>query len=154
MEPLLKFQVLTKPLHQPRPRFARRGSFVKAYTPSKVMGRSLPKYLAAIRQAAIDAGAVMTSDPLAFELEVVIAPPKTLCRANGEMKPSSRPFPTARKDGDVDNYSKNVIDQCIGVLFEDDSQVVDLHVTKRWGCESTEGIYVTVRKKGLAGPGA
>ncbi len=32
--------------------------------------------------------------------------------------------------GDVDNLAKGILDACNGVIWKDDSQIVDLHVTK------------------------
>lgn len=46
---------------------------------------------------------------------------------NGEIRPISRP--------DSDNYAKAALDGMNGVVFKDDSQVVDLHVSKRYSEE-------------------
>lgn len=43
---------------------------------------------------------------------------------------------------DVDNLGKLVLDAAIGIIFEDDHQVVTLHMTKRWGVEACTRIFV------------
>ena len=44
---------------------------------------------------------------------------------------------------DLDNLIKGVSDSLNGIVFEDDSQVVDLHVTKQV-VKQTPGVFVTV----------
>ena len=44
---------------------------------------------------------------------------------------------------DLDNLNKAIFDSCNGIVFEDDSQVVDLHLTKKVD-KRAPGIYVTV----------
>lgn len=41
-------------------------------------------------------------------------------------------FMPDRKVRDVDNFGKNVLDACTGVVWDDDAQVVDLLICKRW----------------------
>lgn len=109
------------------------------------MGHNLPKYRDRIVEAARAAGAAPLEGPLAFDIWVVIKPAKSLTRKDGSWRASARRHPVGSQDGDVDNYAKTVLDCLHGIVFDNDSQVVDLHVRKKWGCESTEGIYVTVR---------
>lgn len=42
---------------------------------------------------------------------------------------------------DVDNYAKATLDSLIGVLFDDDSQISELHLYKLTGCEK-DGIRI------------
>ncbi len=37
---------------------------------------------------------------------------------------------TVRQFGDVDNLAKGILDACNGVLWIDDAQITDLHITK------------------------
>ena len=48
-----------------------------------------------------------------------------------------------RRRKDLDNLNKAIFDSCNGIVFEDDSQVVDLHLTKKVD-KQAPGIYVTV----------
>jgi Holliday junction resolvase RusA-like endonuclease len=45
---------------------------------------------------------------------------------------------------DVDNLSKAVLDAIKGILFEDDSSIIDLHVTKK--ISKTPGVLIRVRE--------
>ena len=38
--------------------------------------------------------------------------------------------PINKRYGDIDNLAKGLLDACTGILWKDDSQIVDLHVTK------------------------
>ena len=46
--------------------------------------------------------------------------------------------PTAKNYGDVDNLVKAVLDACNGVLWTDDSQIVELHGYKHKGAGKVE----------------
>ncbi len=50
-------------------------------------------------------------------------------------------FPDKRKR-DVDNYHKILQDALEGVVYENDSQVIDLHITKMFGKEAKTTIKV------------
>lgn len=38
---------------------------------------------------------------------------------------------SSRRFGDVDNLAKGILDACNGVLWKDDSQIVELHIEKK-----------------------
>ena len=46
--------------------------------------------------------------------------------------------PTAKNYGDVDNLAKGVLDACNGIIFADDSQIVELHGYKHKGAGKIE----------------
>ena len=46
--------------------------------------------------------------------------------------------PTAKNYGDVDNLAKAVLDACNGVLWLDDSQIIELHGYKHKGAGKVE----------------
>jgi len=76
--------------------------------------------------------AVLFEGPVAVDLSVEVTKPKTT------KLPAPKP--------DVDNYAKGVLDAITkdGRFWADDTQVVDLHVTKAW-TTGTPGIHVTIR---------
>ena len=77
---------------------------------------------------------------LAVRLDVAMAVPAAWSakrRAEalaGAVKPAVKP--------DVDNLSKTILDALNGVLWRDDAQVVDLHITKRYAAEPQTVITV------------
>lgn len=107
------------------------------------MGKSLKAYKAAVRQAAIDAGVQECGCPKVVRIEVAMAPAASLVNRKGQLLPSSRKHPIGTRDGDADNYSKAVLDS-LEVAYFNDSQVVELFVSKRWALDGDEGCDVTI----------
>ena len=58
-------------------------------------------------------------------------------------KTVSRPYPTGRYCGDLDKLARGVLDAMTGVVYVDDSQVVDLPVKKRY-TDGIPGVWVTI----------
>jgi Holliday junction resolvase RusA-like endonuclease len=118
-----------KPQARPRGRVVSAGvkSFVSMYSPVSPWRRKVRKHLKRGTSA---------EWPLEGAVEVrlhfVMVRPKS----------SKRLHPTIKRVGDVDNLAKAVLDAMSGLVFEDDAQVCDLHVTKHYGPKS--GVEVTV----------
>lgn len=135
--PGLAFRVAGTPRPQPRPRFVRAGSRIRAVStvaPQVQLWRTL--VLRAVRQA------VASSEPLrgALEVELVFtfAPPRT---AEGR----SRIGQPHTQRPDADNLAKLVLDVMqAGRAFADDAKVARLTVVKAWG--EDQGAAVTVRQ--------
>ncbi|WP_025727740.1 RusA family crossover junction endodeoxyribonuclease [Heyndrickxia ginsengihumi] len=121
---MISFTVLGEPVAQGRPRFSTQGGFVKAYDPAK--SRDFKKYVRLV--ASQYAPSQLLEGPL--KMEVVVYKPslksfskkKKAAAERGELRPVTKP--------DVDNYVKGIKDACNQVIWKDDSQVVDLHVSK------------------------
>ena len=115
------------PVAKGRPRFSGKGGFVKTYTPKKTSD-----WESLVREHAVKA--MGSSEPLdravalsvRFWLPIPASWSKKLTEAakTGAIKHLKKP--------DVDNFAKAVMDACNGVLYVDDSQVVDLHVSKAY----------------------
>lgn len=69
---------------------------------------------------------------LHFRLQRPLSAPKT-----------RRTWPINARSGDADKLARSILDSLTGPLLVDDSQVVDLHVTKDWG--DPPGVDVVVR---------
>jgi Holliday junction resolvase RusA-like endonuclease len=73
------------------------------------------------------------SDKLAVDIECYVTRPKT----------TKLEYPRA----DVDNYSKSILDCLNGKLWDDDSQIVALFISKKWAKEGESGYFtVSVEK--------
>lgn len=109
--------IAIEPVPKLRARTFTRNGHVGSYTPSKT--RSAEK---AIREA------IEFTEPTLFTKEL----PLVVRISFFLTKPSSvrREKPTVRPD--LDNYTKLVLDACNKLLWEDDGQIVELHVSKHY----------------------
>jgi len=124
---MTEFIIDATPVAKGRPRFSSRGGFVKTYTPAKTAD-----WEAVVRQAAQQA--MGSSDPIdgpvALSLRFYLPIPASWSKKRTEAANLGREHHV--KKPDVDNFAKAVMDACNGVLFVDDSQVMNLHVSKHY----------------------
>lgn len=120
--PELRFRVITDPVAKARPRVAIRGGHAHAYTPAKTQEAEWR-----IREAfaATFPNHQVWPGPVRLHVTAWLAMPKSIPK-----KHRSSALPTRRPD--CDNYLKTVLDALNGVAFLDDSQVVTVHLAKRY----------------------
>lgn len=123
---MITFTVYGEPVAQGRPRASTQGGFVRLYDPKK--SKDYKDY---VRLAATEhAPAALLEGPLGMVLTVYRSIPKSFSKKKaalaeeGEIRPVSKP--------DVDNYLKGVKDALKGVIWKDDSQVVEVFAQKRY----------------------
>lgn len=123
MRPII-LTVYGTPVAQGRPRFARIGNGVRTYDPEKSRDWKQGVRLQALEQLRKD-GPVPTVYEGAVRMEVhaYLPRPKTLPK---------RIIHHTRKP-DADNVAKGVKDALKGVIYRDDSQVIELLVRKSYG---------------------
>jgi Holliday junction resolvase RusA-like endonuclease len=136
----IMFTVPGQPHGKGRPRFARRGNFVATYTDAKTAS-----YEDQVRFYALQA--MGSSEPLKTALEAFIyirlLVPKSypkkrvLACLNGSEWPCKKP--------DLDNVVKSFMDAMNGIVYGDDSQVVEIHTTKVYA--ETAGVDVLIKEK-------
>ena len=127
LKPITSFQVLGAPVGKGRPKFARRGNFVQAYTPTKTKD-----YEALVQEAATKAmrGKFAFDGAVQINFGIFIEPPKSWSKKkradalNGVIYPTTKP--------DWDNIVKGVQDACNGIVFVDDKQIINSSMTKRY----------------------
>lgn len=135
----ITFSVDINPTPKGRPKFARRGNFVRAYTPKKTAD-----YETEIKT---QAQAMMNREPLETPLAVYLyfrlPVPRSHSKKRREacLNGSERPI----KKPDLDNLAKAVLDGLNGVVWRDDSQIVSLHITKVYN--SNPGIDLMIREE-------
>jgi Holliday junction resolvase RusA-like endonuclease len=139
MTMMITFKVDADPVGKQRARYAKRGNFVQTYTPDKTRN-----YESLIKEAAIEA--MGTSEPLETPVTLYLyirAPiPKSLPKKrieaclNGLEKPIKKP--------DASNVLKSVEDAMNGVVYKDDSQIVNIHVSKVYS--SVSGVDVCIKE--------
>ena len=106
-----------------RPRFVNRGRFVQTYTPDKTVN-----YENLVRLSFMQAGCEKLSGAIKAEIKVFMQMPKSesmkkkAAMMAGQIRPTKKP--------DADNCAKSVLDALNKIAFDDDSQIVELHVNK------------------------
>jgi len=121
----IHFQVEGDPKGKGRPRFTRAGKFTRVYTDKQTLD-----YEAQIKFFAAEA--MGSTDPLETPVSVFLyirhAVPQSYSKKRTEACLSGLEQPC--KKPDIDNIAKTYLDGMNGVVFLDDTQVVDLHVKK------------------------
>lgn len=134
------FEVPGQPRGKGRPRFARRGNFVKTYTDDKTSS-----YEDQIRFYALQA--MGSSEPLKTALEAFIyvrlPVPQSYSKKRTEACLSGLERPC--KKPDLDNVVKSFMDGMNGIVYGDDAQVVEIHTTKVYA--ETAGVDVLIKEK-------
>lgn len=142
---MIHFVIPIIPVAKGRPRFAKRGKFVRAFTPEKTM--RFEEQVADAGGAAM-AGMELLEGALKFEAVFDLPIPKSWSAKNqadarsGMLRPTSRP--------DLDNYIKGVFDGLNNVVWHDDSQVVSLVSHKRYA--ETPCVHIRVAPINMVQP--
>ena len=136
---MVTFKVDVNPVGKQRARYARRGNFVQTYTPEKTRN-----YEALLKEAAIEAmgASEPLETPVSLYLYIRVPIPKSCTKKrleaieNGSEKPTKKP--------DASNILKSVEDGMNGVVYHDDSQIINLHVSKVYS--SLPGVDICVKE--------
>jgi len=118
-----------------RPKFARRGNFVTAFTPKKTANME-----AVVRQFGAEAmrGMPPLEGPLVLEIAVSINTP----RSWSKKKKAAARYVTGKPD--ADNVVKLIGDSLNGIVWADDSQISDLTFRRRYDDTQPEHVEVKV----------
>ena len=139
---MLHFHVEGNPVGKGRPRFRRTKNFVQTYTDSKTAAWE-EKVKSAAKQGMGDTPPLETPVSVYgyFGLSVPSSHSKkrTTACLEGREAPSKKP--------DLDNMAKAVLDAMNGVVFKDDSQIINLHLKKVYSIEV--GVNVLVKEEVL-----
>ena len=139
MSMMITFKVDGVPVPKGRARYVRRGNHISTYTPEKT--RTYETLIKdAARQAMGASEALQTPVSLYLYIRVPIPASATKKRlqaiADGSEKPTKKP--------DASNVLKSVEDGMNGVVYKDDSQIVNIHVTKVFSSEP--GVDICVKE--------
>jgi len=131
------FEVPGQPRGKGRPRFARRGNFVKTYTDA-----ATASYEDQIRFYALQA--MGSSEPLKTALEVFIyvklPVPQSYSKKRTEACLSGLERPC--KKPDLDNIIKAMMDGMNEIVYDDDVQVISIQATKRYAINAGVDILI------------
>lgn len=124
----VSFVIPGTPVGKGRPKFARRGAFVTAYTPEKTASyENLVKVKA--EQAMV--GRPMFEGAVEVSIRLFVTPPASWSQKKQREALAGNVFPTSKPD--IDNVLKGIMDACNEIVFKDDKQAVDVRVVKRYG---------------------
>lgn len=122
-----------------RPRFSPRGSYVKTYTPKKTVNYENLVKLSFVEQ-------IKAYEPLCNPIEASIYAyfkiPQSVSKKKREAMLNLEELP--KKKPDCDNIAKIILDALNGIAYDDDKQVVNLHVYKRYS--DTPHVEVDLRE--------
>jgi hypothetical protein len=133
---VVTFTVDGDPVPKGRPRFARRGQFVQTYTDAKTIDYETQVAMRARH-------AIGSTKPLEGALSVFLylryTVPASYSKKRKEACLKGVEYP---KRIDIDNVYKSVTDAMNGIVYVDDSQIVEAHIKKVYAEESGANIMV------------
>ena len=136
MSLVVTFTVDGDPVPKGRPRFARRGQFVQTYTDAKTIDYETHVAMKA-RQA------IGASEPLEGALTVFLylryTIPVSYSKKRKEACLAGLEFP---KKVDIDNVYKSITDAMQGIVYDNDSQIVEAHIKKVYAEDAGANVMV------------
>lgn len=134
---MIEFIVPGQPVPKGRPKFARRGKGVVAYTPAKTVA-----YESAVQSAATEAmaGREPSARPIKLVVNLELEVPSSWSKKRRNLALAGQI--RATKKPDADNVLKGLKDACNGIVWKDDAQVVCIELWKAYG--ASPGAFVSV----------
>lgn len=138
------FTVMGEPVGKGRPKFARQGNYVKAYTPEKTASYENLVKLEYQRQATADKKALFGFNedaPLMLEIRAYFKIPKSTSKKRKALMEEGKIRPT--KKPDIDNVFKVIADSLNGIAYKDDSQIISGMVSKFYSEQPRVEVTIT-----------
>ena len=136
---MVTYIVYGEPVGKGRPRFARRGNFVSTYSPQKT--KTYEDEIRLMAKAAMGASEALET-PVTVAIYIRVGIPASFSKQKrkdalaGILKPTKKP--------DIDNIAKCFLDAMNGIVYLDDKQVVNLHLTKVYA--ETPAVEIMVKE--------
>ena len=136
---IVMYTVYGEPVGKGRPRFARRGNFVSTYSPQKT--KTYEDEIRMMAKAAMGSSEPLET-PVTVAIYIRVGIPASFSKQKrkdalaGILKPTKKP--------DIDNIAKCFLDGMNDIVYLDDKQVVNLHVTKVYA--ETPAVEVMVKE--------
>lgn len=138
---MVHFHIDGEAVAKGRPKFSQMGGFVRTYTPKKTI--DYESRVRATAKAAMGPTDLLET-AVGVYLYIRLPIPASYSKKRKEACLSGREKPI-KKNGDIDNLAKSILDGMNGVIYKDDCQIVSLHVTKVYA--SGSGVDVLVREE-------
>jgi Holliday junction resolvase RusA-like endonuclease len=133
----VQYSVPGEPRGKGRPRFAKRGNFVKTYTDAKTASYEdqIRFYaLKAMGDSKVIEGAVRVFVSIRMAVPKSYSQKRREACLNGLDKPLKKP--------DWDNVAKSICDAMNGIIYVDDTQIVEAHITKQYAQQAEVVVLV------------
>ena len=135
----LMFEIPGSPIGQGRPKFSTINGHAKAYDPEK--SRNYKAYVKMLAtQAMKENDFEMITGPCAIQIFAFFDVPKSKSKKFKEAALEGKERPT--KKPDADNIVKAILDALNGLIYKDDSCIVDLHCIKYYSDVPRVEVYV------------
>lgn len=134
---MLTITIPGAPVGKGRARATRGG---RMYTPAKTANTEAFVKLCAVQ--ALPSGFEIVVEPLLVAVEAICLVPASWSQKKAKEALAGFIRPTGKPD--LDNIAKLYCDALNGIVWKDDSQIVDMKLTKRYGAEPKT--IITVRK--------
>lgn len=131
------FTVPGKPVGKGRPRAAKRGQHITLYTPQTTA--TYESTVALVASQAM-AGLPLITGPVEVVMRQVLPIPSSWSKRKQGDALAGRVLPGVKPD--MDNVIKAIFDAINGVVWNDDTQVVDLQARKRYGLTPCVNVIV------------
>lgn len=133
------FSVDADPVGKQRARYAKRGNFVQTYTPEKTR-----TYESLIKKAGIEAmgSSEPLETPVSLYLYIRLPIPKSYSKKRIEACLSGLEQPIKKPDSS--NILKSVEDALNGVVYKDDCQIINHHITKVYANQA--GVNICIKE--------
>ena len=124
---MIEFVVWGKCFGKGRPRFRKVGKFVQTYTDEETVN-----YETLVKLSFINSGCepYLNNETLECRLIIYQEIPSSTSNKRKQMMADGKILPT--KKPDIDNVVKSIFDGLNKVAFKDDTQIVELHCSKRY----------------------
>ena len=120
-----EFIVMGTPVAKGRPRFARRGKWVQAYTPDKTV-----QYENLVKLSYAQYDGIKLIGAIRAEIQAYFPIPKSASKKKQALMLENKEKYV--KKPDVENIVKGILDALNGIAYDDDSQITELLVTKAY----------------------
>jgi len=126
------------PVAKGRPKFARRGKFVSVYTPEKT--KTYETKVAEIATNAMGDQEPLET-PVVVSIWIYLQIPKSYSKKRFADCINQLERPT--KKPDIDNVAKAVTDAMNGIVYQDDSQIVSIHIHKYYASTGSVIVFIS-----------
>lgn len=131
------FVIPGAPVGKGRPKFARRGNFVTAYTPEKTASY---ENLVKVKAEEAMAGRPAFEGAVSVVIWLYVTPPTSWSQKKQRAALEGAIFPTSKPD--VNNVVKGIFDACNDIVWRDDKQACDVTVRKRYATTARATVQV------------